>query len=132
MGRESGAPWGVTPSLPTPGPHGLTEARAEGPTVPLAAPLSLFFSSLLSSSSVLVLFVRPVRVCHNDNKQMLTEAVAAMGPLGDPPCPPPSTGTPGLWEWGRAPLDSCHGEGEMGWGHISPLLSLLLFLLPPS
>lgn len=45
-------------------------------------PPSLFFSSPLSSSSVLVLFVRPVSVCHDDNKQMLTEAVAAMGPLG--------------------------------------------------
>lgn len=118
MGRESGAPWGVTPSPPTPGPPGLADARAEGPAVPPTAPLFLFSSPPLPPPPVPVLFARPVLVCHDDNKWMLMEAAVAVGPLRAPPLPPPSAGTPGLQERGRAPPDSCHGEG--GWdGDIS-------------
>lgn len=76
MGRENGAPQGATPSFPTPGSPGLTDARAKGLAVPLTG--LLLFSVLLSLTSLPRFCLRPVLVCHDDNKWMPMETAVAV------------------------------------------------------
>lgn len=125
-------PWGATPSPPTPSPPGLCFARAKGPAVRPAAPLSLFRSPPLPPPFIPVLFVRPVLVCHDDNKRMLMEAAVAVGPRGGAPLSPlPAQSHQISVSGAEHPWTRVMGRGE-GMGNISPLLSPLLFLLPTS
>lgn len=112
-GRAHGAPWGVTPSPPSPGPLDLLMPGPRDLLCPQQhRPHFLFLLSLLPPAPFLL--ARPVLVCH-DNKWMLMEAAVAVGLLQAPSVPPSQHSTLCHRERGLSPPGFCHGEGvEMG------------------